>query len=1092
MTTTDDLLTLMTDELDSPDQERHLYASLTRTSLLFDVIGSLVGKGDERSLREICHSTLPLHELTERYADVVGAENSPPQAPFGGCDPVTGAVRAMAALGLILVCDDDAMSDHVNIVLEWMRHTNSVPSVGTLSGWLVPPGAYRDRLASVVDSVRDHEHGDALLAWLIELGQPVKRRASSSIEVLLDRGDSGVHATLRGRLLHTLPAAPIPDPRTMVMFSADERFRDGLATAWRNAGTSVEAAVLWSISDLDGSIDHIRDISLTSAFAVLFDELRRLGRRLRGPVTLRRVAARTAVVGGLDDDGRTVGVFGYANKMSAASNLDRVVVPAADLVVATSHSTHIQADLVGARTWQEAARASRKINRRVLLRTLGLATVVLLIGASVGGAIWYREAQRQHQRDTVRDVQRQAFDLSSEDQSLALLLAMAGDDLAAEVDEHPDILDAVLRGNSSLRRVLRSDEGTYDKIAMSQDGAFTLLSTTTGSAELVATRTGTTEWRRQGVGVESLAGGVHISAIAVSERGQRAAVATTDLHINLLERSGSSWKTTADITLPLPSRPGALNSERNRVTKLGFAPGGKALVAYGPEAGLFRFDPKNPLTTPQRCAAPASGNSLFAGDGSSLVTTEREVVRVDLTTCSQTRELTAPEGTTLHGAVDDDGTLAVATRGTQLLALRPNAPETLLSDRGPYRSASIIRPYDGAHVMATTDAGTYGWNVADAAQEFGHPGSGASAIAMGVLVRARGGTAEIHDGLHSPATVASAEFRGAEAVEWAGTRLILRTSKSVWIGPDTATTKADGFAKEENYRKLALPSGSTTREIATSPNGHWAAVLFRAGSSKRTQLQVWDVTTAKQAKIVLPDDQVPTHVAFADDAMYVGHYDGDLRRFRYTDGAWRYVDGTLLPTTVVALAARDNGSGVYAVVSEDSASKPSVIHVRGSDLVTVKEAPLEGGTALARIALLEDGQVVVGTGAGVITFLTPQLDIRGSYTDAKLRYVFDLTEIPGKRTVIISGRMTNTFLDTINRTPRAEFWGGGPPFNSADVSVNGLLVTYNAMASDLALWSLETEDLRKLACAAVGRDLTPEEWARFVSTDIPYHSICAG
>jgi hypothetical protein len=1091
MTSLDALTLLLADELGSMEDELEAFKALARTSLIFDFVASQIDAGSGETLDLLCHGHTPLHDLIDRYAPPeVWIPRVPDGAPFDGCTQVEGALRAMAALGAALICEVDAIPGYLAIGTEWLRHLNSAPATAPLANWTVPRGPRRDRLTVLLGLVGAHEHGAAVMAWLVDLArQDSRSRTTATIEVLFDQGDIGVNATLRGRVLRDLPGGLAPDPRTMASFVANDDFHNGLSTAWYAASGRKGPAVLWSLASLDGTVDYVEDVSLSAAFAVLFDELARLDRRVRGPLTVRRIAASTAIVGGVDAAGRLEPVSGYATKMPAARHLDRVIVPEGNLADANLNRPDVE--LVGVVDWKAAAKASRKPNREVRRRIITIAVVSLLVVVVIGGALWNRAVNRQELRDVASAVAGRAYDLSNgDDEGLSLLLAMAADDIASDVDEHPAVLVEILRGNSSLRRIVRADQGVYDELAVSADGEYALLGTSTGSADLVATRTGDTMWHRTGKGVESTAGGVEIGAVAMSESGQRAAIATSDRRVLLLTRSESTWSETADIELPVEAKTGPLNVELNSVSELAFAPRSKGLVAYGSRVGLFRYDVKNPRNPPTRCAAPESGKHLFIGDDSALITTERQIVRVNLTTCAQTVEVTAPEGAFLHAGVEESGALGIATRGTQLIVLRPGQPETVLSDRGPYHRVTATVP-DVARVVATTAAGTYGWKVSDRAQEFGYRGSGLAAAGGNVVVRAKGGIAEVHDGMHSPATVGSTSFLGAESVEWAGPHLVIRGSKVVWVGANARTMTGAQFAKSANFRKLDLPAGSTTKEISTSLTSPWAAVLFRAEGTRRVSMQVWDVERGQQADVVVPDDREPSHAVFADDAMYVGYLNGDVRRFRFADNAWRYVDGAPTYKRVVALAARDGRGDVYAVLSEDNAGQPSVVRIKGTDLAVSKEVPLDGGTALAKIVVLADSQVVVGNGAGFITFLSPELEVRGTYTNSTLRNVLDLTEIPGRRTVAVSGVMTTTFLDTVDRTPRADFWGGGLPFGSmAAAQDDRLLATYNRWGSDLALWSLESSDLRGRMCAAVGRDLSPEEWTRLVSADLPYRSVC--
>ncbi|MFB7032474.1 hypothetical protein ACFCXG_38105, partial [Streptomyces sp. NPDC056295] len=394
MTFIEDLRVLLTDELDGPEEEAALYGALIGSPLLLEFVQSLVGARDVESLRALCLGSVELHELTERYGTVAGALPTPEEEPFAACGAVTGAVRAVAALGLVLVDEEARLADHLAVALTWLAHARAAAQTPWPTGRQAPACSHRDRLAAVVAALGTDPHGTTVVVWLLALQkEDLKKGATATVDVLLDRGDLGVRATLRATTLRGLPPALVPDPWTMLLFTADDRFRSGVETAWRTAGHrrsdgDVRGAVLWSLAGVDGPVDHVQDISLTAAFTVIVDEMRRMNRRLRGPLTVRRLGGSIAVVGGVDDEGRMVGVTGYRNKLAVAAALDRVVVPDTDLREAQEHASGLQTTVVGVREWKEAARRSRIPDRKAWLRVLLICVLVLSAGSGTGAFIW--------------------------------------------------------------------------------------------------------------------------------------------------------------------------------------------------------------------------------------------------------------------------------------------------------------------------------------------------------------------------------------------------------------------------------------------------------------------------------------------------------------------------------------------------------------------------------------------------------------------------------------------------------------------------------------------------------------------------------
>ncbi|MFG2868509.1 hypothetical protein [Streptomyces sp. NPDC048338] len=1112
MTFVEDIRTLLTEELRGSEEESALYGALTGSPLLLEFVQSLIGARDVESLRALCHGSLELHALTERYGSVPGALPTPAEEPYAGCGPVTGAVRAAAALGLVLVDEEDRLADHLAVALTWLAHMRAAADAPWPAGRPAPACAHRDRrsapacarctrLSAVVAALGSDPHGTTLFVWLLALQmEDPKKGASATVDVLLDRGDRGIRATLRAATLRGLPAALVPDPWSMLLFSADDRFRSGLETAWRTArprrGTG-RGTVLWSLADVDAPVDHVQDISLTAAFTVLVDELRRRNRRVRGPLTVRRLRGSTAVVGGLDGGGRMVGVTGYRNKLAAAADLDRVVVPDADLREALQHTRTPSTTIVGVPGWREAARRSRVRDRRGMLRVSAVGIVVLAVGLTAGLLVWNGQREDQRLRDTAARVRDEAYAQDGNvDPGLGLLLAMASDDIAGQAGDRTDALVTMAGEGSTLRRILRPGEGRFERLALSRDGAWGALSTSTGAVDIVSTKSGDVVWHQKGSGVEPTAPGVFVNGLAVSPLGQRVAFATSDLRLTVVENKNRSWSVASRTALPIPSDPGPLHSERNKVDHLEFTSDRRSLVAYVDTIGLLAYDVRHLDAAPRRCPERGSARAMRAGGGTVLLTKGREVVRVDLRTCARSVVLTAPEDVVLHGAVEDGGVTAAATRGAQLLTLGPNRPETVIADRGPYETVSIASADDGAHLSATrlSDSlgGTYGWNAERRAQEYGYPKAGPSVMADGIVLRHHGGVAELHDGGHSAATRAWNRFYGGMgSLAWAGQDLVLRAGPALYLLPRAKDLTSETMEDPKRYHRLALPKDSTSRELATSRNGPWAAVLYSRKGERSRDLALWNLTERRLTPVPLPKKAGLRHVAFVDRDLYAGYSDGEVRRFTVSGGTWRSAGSRRLAAGVTALGGGGEGADrLYAVISKGSVAEPSVVALRTSDMSVTATRRLTGGTAIAKVEVMRDGQVVVGSGAGAVTFFTADLQRRGRAFDGELQFVLDLTEIPGQGLLLVSGKSRSAVFGLNTMTPRDE-WTMGAPFLSADAPADGgIMATYNYWTFNVALWNLEETDLRKRVCQVVGRDLTEEEWRQYVGGEVPYAPVC--
>jgi hypothetical protein len=162
-----------------------------------------------------------------------------------------------------------------------------------------------------------------------------------------------------------------------------------------------------------------------------------------------------------------------------------------------------------------------------------------------------------------------------------------------------------------------------------------------------------------------------------------------------------------------------------------------------------------------------------------------------------------------------------------------------------------------------------------------------------------------------------------------------------------------------------------------------------------------------------------------------------------------------------------------------------------SDFLVADTRSLTAPGAKVALVVLEDGQVVIGYGDGKAVFLDPELSIRGTFdSGGRLGLIVDVSEVPGLGQVIVSGTYRSVVLDALTRVPLAAAWRGGP-FTSTSVTADGrVLATSNFVRSQIVLWPLSRPDLRRRVCKAVGRDLTQEEWARFVGPDPAYRPVC--
>lgn len=1097
MFTLSDVAALLNAELDRPADERAMYDALVgERQLLVEFIKSTVAEDDLPTLERLCIETTPLHMLLTNRSTTVRLRRDVDEPPYDPEEyPVTAACRACAALGAALVAEDPQR--FVDIACYWLNRAHIVVPAPS-SPPLDVSSAHAERRRHVQATVGS-DLSVIVAAWLSELdGAAPVRREGPAVVVLLDSGTSGTKATLRATILGGYPAALLPDPQSMMLFSADERFAEGLQTAWRLAAGAKLPCVAWSITTADGPVDVITDVSLTAAFTVILDEIRRT-RGARGLFALRRIRANTAVIGGADaDTGALLSVSGYRNKLGAAATLERVVVPAADAERARAQTVESNTEITPADTWKAAARASRRWNRAAVARALGICLVVALAASAAVGIGWQRHNRVQHLRDVSRNLSDQAHQVAADDPVLGYLLAMASDDVARTVGDDTNALGELAQNDARLVRVIRAEHGKFDHASVSPKGGYVLTSSTAGDIALINTATGDTMWKRSyPPGVEMDPTQMRIQSTAF-DNGRSVAIATSDNNIEILTRDPDNhWRQTATLAVPASVLHGPLGLNANAPDEVAFTPGGDTLVVYGKRIGLFKYDLQNPSASPRHCAAPPDVEDIATTSSAAVLVQSAQATTINLSDCATSRLIDAPPGAELHAvAIQNDGRPAViGTRDAEIIALRPGDAEVVLDTRGPYESIATAKTDKGAYVNAHTHGASVGW-LTDVGQQLFGFGYGELTLptTTGALVL-RDGSAELYSPDENLAVLNKLTTGGsAITAKWTHDDLVAGGPSKVMVLDGAAD-----WRPSTPVRELPLPGGVDVEEVATTTTAPWrVAAIVRDHVSSARSVVVWDAGTGRveQMPAVLP----PTarHVAFSDDRLFVAFSDkatsgtGEIRAFDY-DTAWKQTGEAALAHPPFAIAARDHDDRVFVAVSETDKTPPTLLSLRRSDLGTISESAALAGPVgrSVRLTVLHDGSPVIGFGNGTVMFFDRDLAILDKFSDDALTYVRDLVEVDDLDEILVAGGRKSIALDRRTHAPKAGTWSLGGPYNAFALSPDGrLLAGINVTEAKLTIWQVSKVDLRKQVCSAVRRSLTPEEWQKFVGEDIAYIPAC--
>jgi hypothetical protein len=257
------------------------------------------------------------------------------------------------------------------------------------------------------------------------------------------------------------------------------------------------------------------------------------------------------------------------------------------------------------------------------------------------------------------------------------------------------------------------------------------------------------------------------------------------------------------------------------------------------------------------------------------------------------------------------------------------------------------------------------------------------------------------------------------------------------------------------------------------------------------QLAAWNAHTGQVLRIDHVADR-PNSTTFLNHQLTVGYANGKVRSFTLHGDTWQQQSETSLPGAVLALSGKSAPDALVALIGVDASKPPTIVLLDSRTLQPTTRHPMEGESGPADVAIMHDGQVVTAFSSGTVSFLDSTLNIEATtHVDLGL-YVRGIYEAPSRDEVIVSGQQTSYVFNS-----RAYDVLTDSPFNErgrslyADGTIDGrYFASTDVGGGRLVIWAENETDLRRSACAAIGRDLTREEWARVVGSDVPYRPVC--
>ncbi|MEU6682195.1 WD40 repeat domain-containing protein [Streptomyces sp. NPDC046832] len=1108
-----------------------LFHRLIREGQPLRFLTHCVAEGDTEALRLAMAGHTPLHEVLEEasYSTRLSEAVDPPLVERESAP--ARALRAYAALGLALTEDADAAEEHLRTGMSWLLRSGAASTDAEEAAppgaakWSAPAGApHGEQITRLLDadgipgSVRAH----LSLVLLALDGSLPKPLGGPRLTVLADRGQRGARFQLQVDLVRGLPPGLLPDPRTMSAFLGDERFRGSLDDAWGTARPrKLKGAVLWSLQDKDGPVDHVSDSSFGAAFAVLLTELGRTRGSALGPLRLSRANPRTAVVGAVSAANPRVieSVGGYDSKLGVLKSGDRVVVPKRDEKKALEVKS--PATVVPAVTVDEAAKVARRLDTRAISRLVAGVLVSALVVSLAAWGLEVGENDRINRKAQAARLAAQAVRLSGSEPRRAGLLALAGYEIDPGNKEAADAIQEVLEANRNTVGTWVGDETFVSALAVDPAGHRAYTSGGDDAIRVWDTRSG-----RKLAEVEGRAAGL----VRGDESGVLAAHDGRD--VRLFDASGTKPEALGTVKAPSCAGP------YSEIIGMDFTANGSALTTVWDDGAVAGVDPVSRTVTsclrlrdiagkkirdllrPNRTAISADLVTGYEGPGGSgdqavLLLTTNDVVAVDLRTEKVSHVLPAdrvPGTASLVRASQDMVTLAV-DKGVMAW---DRTRRSLITDRlgGVSRRPSGLE-LDGDDVVV---AGADGTAVIDARPVLGSPAeqlatpSGGRSVAA---VRADDGTV-VAVGENRVTVLADAPVQRALPPANPSTGMAFGPGNTLLLTDFTTNSSQGAYTIDlDSAPEISGAAGSSYQPVVDYPasaayinslamsdkyvaavgqsRGLGAVTLWRRDGTYLQEL----LMSPEQDRGRKPEERIVTHAAFVPQArlLVARHVSGDVGI--WSTGNWQRLGTIHLAPGTTAMAVHGR-TGVFA---EGEGKKTRLVQV---DLVTRKRLRSVAAPQVVRLSVSKDGARIAALSWADRTIrlldgrkLTP---VRSPLRLPAGELARDTAISPDGR--LVATAMGNEVLVHNLRTGQQTM----PPLRDPsgdDVvevqwSLNGAYLAGATLPPQrehkqpgaVNLWRMTEGSPEQRMCDWAGGGLSRDEWKKNVDESVPYIDLC--
>ncbi|MEW1616343.1 MULTISPECIES: hypothetical protein [unclassified Streptomyces] len=1107
--------------------EWDLFPRLTgREQPLWELLTGCIAEDDVETLRRLMAGRTPMHDVLDE-APGYAALHDPVDAPFVHGESAPGrALRAYAALGLALAGAADEAEEHLRTGRSWLSHSAAATrQVASAQGeWSAPTGSrHGARLAGLLAAddipaeIRAHL-SLALLALDGGLPRPVR---GPEVTVLAERGGTGADFRLRLDLVRGLPSGLLPDPRTMSAFFGDQGFRGSLEDAWQTSRPAkLRGAVLWSLRNADGPVDHVSDSSFGAAFAVLLTELGRTRGSWAGRLRISRINPDTSVIGAVSAANPRVieSVTGYESKLRVVRQGHRVVVPERD--EERARRCRSEATVVGAVTVEEAAKEARRLDLRAVSR-LGVGVLAtLLAGSLVAWGLASDESERNNRRAVAAELAARAIQLKSSEPRTAGLLALAGYDIDPENDEAKAAIQEVLDSNRNTVRSWVADRTRVDVLAV-DDGHRAYTSGVDDAIRVWDTRSG-----RELAEVKGRAAGLVRSV----ESGFLAAHDGRD--IRLFNASGDKPQALGEVKAP------SCTGQYSEIVGWDFTSNGSLLTTVWDGGAVATIDPVSRTVTEcvqlrdiagkklldqlsaRRIAINADVVSGYSGPGGGadqavLLLTTNDVVAVDLRTKKVSLLVPAGEVPGNASLVRAAGDLVTLATGGGVLAWNRDTRSRIAYPLGALATRPEAMEQYGDDVVVAGRSGTAVIPVQPGIDSVSEPLSVPSGGRSVAAVQAEDGTVVAAGdarvtvlGNHPVQRTLPSGDPSTGAVFGPGHTLLLtdyRTNSSYGVysidldsEPDPAGAAPPSYEPVTDYPASSayindLAISDKFVAAAGQTRGFTAVTVWKRDGTYQQELLMSPVEDRKRKA----EDRIAGQVAFVPGArlLVARNALGDVGF--WSTRSWDLLGTMPLRSDSTAMAIH----GTTGIFTEEGKEKTRLVMV---DLVTRKRLRTVAAPHVARLSVSKDGSKLVAldwTRSTVSVLDGRKLTPRGK----PLRLppgdlARDVAISPDGRQVA-SAMGDHVLVHSLENGQQAMpplRDTGGNTVVQVNWSPDGAYLTGSTLPPErehrqpgpVNIWKLTEGSLKRQMCDWAEGGLSPDQWKEHVDESVAYIDLC--